>query len=60
MISKETGSIVEWTSEENYKFRLSATQPKLIQWLKSNPNGEYDKINQFFYYMISKNFLNFK
>ncbi|GHJ88770.1 hypothetical protein NliqN6_5172 [Naganishia liquefaciens] len=32
-IAIESGSAVEWTSEENYKFRLSALQPRLLDWL---------------------------
>ncbi len=38
-VSKETGKVVEWTSEENYKFRLSKTQPQLVEWLTNNPKG---------------------
>lgn len=26
--------------EENYMFRLSAFQPRLVQWLEDNPQGE--------------------
>ncbi|KAL5037973.1 methionyl-tRNA synthetase [Batrachochytrium dendrobatidis] len=37
MISKESGKVVEWTKEENYKFKLSAFRDKTIEWLKANP-----------------------
>lgn len=36
-VSIETGSAVEWTAEENYKFRLSAFRGRLIDWLELNP-----------------------
>jgi methionyl-tRNA synthetase len=32
-VATESGSAVEWTEEENYKFRLSAFQDRLITWL---------------------------
>eukprot|EP00842_Homolaphlyctis_polyrhiza_P001472 jgi/Hompol1/2325/HPOL_005429-RA len=38
MISKETGKVVEWTKEENYKFRLSAFKDRLIAWLEETPD----------------------
>jgi methionyl-tRNA synthetase len=38
-VSTETDQTVEWMEEENYKFRLSAFQEALIEWLKSNPEG---------------------
>jgi methionyl-tRNA synthetase len=38
MVSIETGQPVEWTTEENYKFKLSACQDKLNNWLSSNPS----------------------
>ncbi|KAH6563375.1 methionine-tRNA ligase [Batrachochytrium salamandrivorans] len=37
MISKESGKVVEWTKEENYKFRLSDFKDRLIKWLEDNP-----------------------
>ncbi|XP_014470731.1 PREDICTED: methionine--tRNA ligase, mitochondrial [Dinoponera quadriceps] len=33
-VSAESGNTVEWTEEENYKFRLSALQDDLKHWLK--------------------------
>lgn len=39
MISTETGSVVEWSSEENYKLRLSNFQDKIVDWLESNPQA---------------------
>lgn len=35
----ESGQRVEWTNEENYKFKLSAFQDKLLEWIDSNPTG---------------------
>ncbi|KAJ1646889.1 methionyl-tRNA synthetase [Dispira simplex] len=37
VLAKETGSVVEWTEEENYKFRLSRWIEPLIQWLEESP-----------------------
>ncbi|KAI9912689.1 hypothetical protein PsorP6_006613 [Peronosclerospora sorghi] len=36
-VSKESGHLVEKLCEENYKFRLSAFQSRLLQWLDDNP-----------------------
>ncbi|OQS01467.1 methionyl-tRNA synthetase [Achlya hypogyna] len=38
MVSKESGHPVELVKEENYKFRLSAYQDALLQWLDANPD----------------------
>ncbi|CAE7203139.1 unnamed protein product [Rhizoctonia solani] len=40
VVSKETGQKVEWSEEENYKFRLSHFRQHLIDWLRSNPQGK--------------------
>ncbi|KAL3667305.1 hypothetical protein V7S43_007535 [Phytophthora oleae] len=37
-VSKESGHPVEMLREENYKFRLSAFQDKLLEWLDANPD----------------------
>ncbi|XP_014561553.1 hypothetical protein COCVIDRAFT_33539 [Bipolaris victoriae FI3] len=37
MTSIETGSEVEWSSEENYHFRLSAFRDHLLDFFKENP-----------------------
>jgi methionyl-tRNA synthetase len=37
-VSRETGSKVEWTEEQNYRFRLSAFREPLIEWLSAS-NG---------------------
>lgn len=37
MASKETGKEVEWTSEHNYHFRLSAFRDRLLEFYKENP-----------------------
>ena len=36
-VSIETGQRVEWAEEENYKFRLSAMAPRLLEWLNAEP-----------------------
>ncbi|KAF2015994.1 hypothetical protein BU24DRAFT_346749 [Aaosphaeria arxii CBS 175.79] len=36
-VSIETGSEVEWSSEENYHFRLSAFREDLLKFYKENP-----------------------
>ncbi|KAF9980578.1 methionyl-tRNA synthetase [Mortierella antarctica] len=38
-IATETGKQVEWTTEENYKFKLSAFTNKLTEWLDQNPEA---------------------
>jgi len=40
-VSAETNNPVEWTVEDNYKFRLSNMEEKLLHWA-SQPDGEYD------------------
>ncbi|GAB7366681.1 hypothetical protein MBLNU230_g8664t1 [Neophaeotheca triangularis] len=37
-VSIETGSEVEWQSERNYHFRLSAFEDRLLAWYKDNPD----------------------
>lgn len=37
MTSIETGAEVEWSSEQNYHFRLSAFRDKLLDFFKANP-----------------------
>jgi methionyl-tRNA synthetase len=36
--SKETGKEVQWASEQNYHFKLSSFQEKLLQLYKDNPD----------------------
>lgn len=38
-VSKETGSTVEWTSEENYCFRLSDFREQLKEYYLGNPTS---------------------
>ncbi|KAF8311059.1 hypothetical protein DL93DRAFT_2061473 [Clavulina sp. PMI_390] len=38
MRSIETGSIVEWTKEENYKFRLGLYREQLLRWVEEHPD----------------------
>ncbi|KAJ1678844.1 methionyl-tRNA synthetase, partial [Spiromyces aspiralis] len=42
MVAIESGQPVEWTAEENYKFRLGEFKEKLIDWINSNPQGDVD------------------
>ena len=37
MVSKETNNEVQWSSETNYHFRLSAFREKLLDFYKANP-----------------------
>ncbi|KAJ3125797.1 Methionine--tRNA ligase, mitochondrial [Nowakowskiella sp. JEL0407] len=51
MVSKETGKQVEWTSEENYKFKLHSMRLPVLSYLESNPHciipkQRYDEIIQ--------------
>ncbi|KAG0645199.1 Methionyl-tRNA synthetase [Hyphodiscus hymeniophilus] len=38
MASQETGKEVEWTSERNYHFRLSAFKDRLLEFYQANPD----------------------
>lgn len=38
MVAIESGQRVEWTSEENYKFKLSLFQKDILKWINDNPN----------------------
>ena len=37
-VSLESGHVVEWVKEENYKFRLSAFADRLRSWLEADPS----------------------
>ncbi|KAI8980507.1 tRNA synthetases class I (M)-domain-containing protein [Pilobolus umbonatus] len=39
MVSIESGQPVEWTTEENYKFRLSKFEKPLLKWISENPGA---------------------
>ncbi|KAJ3062141.1 methionyl-tRNA synthetase [Podochytrium sp. JEL0797] len=39
MVSTESGKEVEWTVEENYKFRLGMVRDRLVEWLEANPEA---------------------
>lgn len=39
MVAIESGQRVEWTAEENYKFKLSAFGDRLLEWIDENPKG---------------------
>lgn len=46
MVAIESGQPVEWISETNYKFKLSAFKDQLIQWIESNPDVIYPEIRR--------------
>ncbi|KAI8146892.1 tRNA synthetases class I (M)-domain-containing protein [Fennellomyces sp. T-0311] len=39
MVAIESGQRVEWTEEENYKFKLSAFGEPLLKWINDNPTA---------------------
>ncbi|KAG2224893.1 hypothetical protein INT45_010842 [Circinella minor] len=39
MVAIESGQRVEWTEEENYKFKLSAFEEPLLKWINDNPTA---------------------
>src|SRR5882762_2205990 len=41
VVSKETGSTVEWMQEENYKFRLSTFRDSLLARYEEDPSSVY-------------------
>ncbi|KAJ1965629.1 methionyl-tRNA synthetase [Dipsacomyces acuminosporus] len=46
MFAIESGQPVEWTSEVNYKFRLSQFKDRLIEWIETNPDVIYPEIRK--------------
>ena len=52
-VSLETGHPVEWCSEENYLFRLTAFREQLLKWINTEP---YRKLE---YTLISTSIFNF-
>jgi len=38
-VAADSGQPVEWLVEENYKFRLSALVPRLLEWLHARPDA---------------------
>ena len=40
-ISIESGHVVEWSSEENYLFRLTAFRDQLLDWVNTRPYREF-------------------
>jgi len=45
-ISIETGSAVEWSSESNYKFRLSCFREQLLEYYIANQNSIYPHVHR--------------
>ena len=54
-VSVETGNLVEWVSEENYKFALSRCQDLIKNWITENPNAIYPKSKTSFLLNMVKN-----
>lgn len=51
MVSKESGKIVEWTSEENYFFKLSSFRERLLEHIRSHkdmikPDAKWSEIER--------------
>lgn len=51
VVSVETGKEVQWTSEQNYHFKLSAFREKLLDWYSEDkarvvPAGRFDEVKQ--------------
>ncbi|KAJ1728020.1 methionyl-tRNA synthetase, partial [Coemansia biformis] len=46
MFAIESGQPVEWVSEVNYKFRLSAFRDRLIAWIEESPGAIYPEIRR--------------
>lgn len=44
-ISVESGHPVEWTSEENYMFKLNALLPDVLHWIKTGELMQFSKLN---------------
>lgn len=41
LIAVESGSAVEWSEEENYKFKLSLFREPLLKWIDGSPKCEF-------------------
>ena len=37
----ESGHIVEWTTEDNFMFRLTSFQDRLLEWVETKPYRKY-------------------
>jgi methionyl-tRNA synthetase len=42
MVSSESGRVLRWVSEENWKFRLSAYEDRLLAWLDGDMEAGHD------------------
>ena len=42
MVSSESGRPLRWVSEENWKFRLSAYEDRLLEWLEGSASANMD------------------
>ena len=43
-VSLESGHLVEWCSEENYLFRLTAFREQLLEWINTEPYREQEMV----------------
>ena len=41
----ETGHLVEWSSEDNYLFKLTAFREQLLDWVNTQPYREFMNLN---------------
>ena len=49
-VSLESGHVVEWCSEENYLFRLTALRERLLNWIDTEPYREKQLIFLLIYF----------
>ncbi|RHY32428.1 hypothetical protein DYB32_002582, partial [Aphanomyces invadans] len=67
IVSKESGHPVELVKEQNYKFRLSKFQDKLLEWLDDHPDvvqppSRYNEVRSCWpaaYHIVGKDILKF-
>ncbi|RHY11905.1 hypothetical protein DYB35_008944 [Aphanomyces astaci] len=64
IVSKESGHPVELVKEQNYKFRLSKLQDKLLAWLDDHPDvvqppSRYNECWPAAYHIVGKDILKF-
>ncbi|XP_015188249.1 PREDICTED: methionine--tRNA ligase, mitochondrial isoform X3 [Polistes dominula] len=53
-VSKESGHSVEWTEEDNYKFRLSNLKDELKYWIKKDTTVQPEKYHKILYKWIEE------
>lgn len=43
----ETGHLVEWSSEDNYLFKLTAFREQLLDWVNTQPYREFMNLKDY-------------